>query len=232
MLNSQKTKIPVKALIFDMDGTMIDNMMIHHRAWQKKLQELGLEMTLEDVKRDIHGVNNEIIKRLFDDRFTDKEVAQIAWDKEAAYREIYADQIKLLPGLQEFLDTAKELGIPMGIGTAAPKENAEFAMEALELQPYFKTVVHSDMVARGKPDPQVFKMVADDLNINLKDCLIFEDSPTGAQAAANGNSKSIILTTTHTQDEFSSINGVQTFIKDYKTVSLIKDENRNFYLQF
>ena len=127
MLNSQKTKIPVKALIFDMDGTMIDNMMIHHRAWQKKLQELGLEMTLEDVKRDIHGVNNEIIKRLFDDRFTDKEVAQIAWDKEAAYREIYADQIKLLPGLQEFLDTAKELGIPMGIGTAAPKENAEFA---------------------------------------------------------------------------------------------------------
>ncbi|MEH6659168.1 HAD family phosphatase [Leeuwenhoekiella marinoflava] len=231
-MNSQKTKIPVKALIFDMDGTMIDNMMIHHRAWQKKLQELGLEMTLEDVKRDIHGVNNEIIKRLFDDRFTDKEVAQIAWDKEAAYREIYADQIKLLPGLQEFLDTAKELGIPMGIGTAAPKENAEFAMEALELQPYFKTVVHSDMVARGKPDPQVFKMVADDLNINLKDCLIFEDSPTGAQAAANGNSKSIILTTTHTQDEFSSINGVQTFIKDYKTVSLIKDENRNFYLQF
>ena len=214
MLNSQKTKIPVKALIFDMDGTMIDNMMIHHRAWQKKLQELGLEMTLEDVKRDIHGVNNEIIKRLFDDRFTDKEVAQIAWDKEAAYREIYADQIKLLPGLQEFLDTAKELGIPMGIGTAAPKENAEFAMEALELQPYFKTVVHSDMVARGKPDPQVFKMVADDLNINLKDCLIFEDSPTGAQAAANGNSKSIILTTTHTHDEFSSINGVQTFIKD------------------
>lgn len=215
-----------------MDGTMIDNMMIHHRAWQKKLQELGLEMTLEDVKRDIHGVNNEIIKRLFDDRFTDKEVAQIAWDKEAAYREIYADQIKLLPGLQEFLDTAKELGIPMGIGTAAPKENAEFAMEALELQPYFKTVVHSDMVARGKPDPQVFKMVADDLNINLKDCLIFEDSPTGAQAAANGNSKSIILTTTHTQDEFSSINGIQTFIKDYKTLSLIKDENRNFYLQF
>ncbi|RXG29981.1 HAD family hydrolase [Leeuwenhoekiella marinoflava] len=231
-MNSQKTKIPVKALIFDMDGTMIDNMMIHHRAWQKKLQELGLEMTLEDVKRDIHGVNNEIIKRLFDDRFTDKEVAQIAWDKEAAYREIYADQIKLLPGLQEFLDTAKELGIPMGIGTAAPKENAEFAMEALELQPYFKTVVHSDMVARGKPDPQVFKMVADDLNINLKDCLIFEDSPTGAQAAANGNSKSIILTTTHTQDEFSSINGIQTFIKDYKTLSLIKDENRNFYLQF
>ncbi|RXG13365.1 HAD superfamily hydrolase (TIGR01509 family) [Leeuwenhoekiella aestuarii] len=229
---SQKTKIPVKALIFDMDGTMIDNMMIHHRAWQKKLKELGLDMTLEEVKRDIHGVNNEIIRRLFGDRYTDEEVAQIAWDKEAAYREIYADQIKLLPGLQEFLDNAKKLGIPMGIGTAAPKENAEFAIEALKLQPFFKTVVHSDMVARGKPDPQVFEMVADDLAIKLEECLVFEDSPTGAQAAANGKSKSIVLTTTHTQNEFSAINGIQNFMADYNNINLYKAEDESFYLRF
>ena len=124
----------------------------------------------------------------------------------------------------QFIDIYDVLETP-----SSPVEDPRFNTNP---EPYFKTVVHSDMVARGKPDPQVFKMVADDLNINLKDCLSFEDSPTGAQAAANGNSKSIILTTTHTQDEFSSINGVQTFIKDYKTVSLIKDENRNFYLQF
>ena len=225
-------KIAVKALIFDMDGTMIDNMMIHHRAWQKKLKELGLEMTLDEVKRDIHGVNNEIIKRLFGDRFTAEEIAQIAWDKEAAYREIYADKIRMLPGLQQFLDAAKALKIPMGIGTAAPKENAEFAVEALQLEPYFQTVVHSDMVDRGKPDPQVFEMVASRLQVVLKDCMIFEDSPTGAQAAANGNAQSVILNTTHTPDEFERISKIQHFMTDYKNIQLTKSDDGAFYLQF
>ena len=229
--NTKPRKIPVKALIFDMDGTMIDNMMIHHRAWQKKLKELGLAMSIEEVKRDIHGVNSEIIKRLFGDRFNEQEIAQIAWDKEAAYREIYADQIKMLPGLQQFLDTAKALQIPMGIGTAAPKENAEFAVEALKLQPYFQTVVHSDMVDRGKPDPQVFEMVAERLAVDLKDCLIFEDSPTGAQAAANGAAQSVILTTTHTQEEFDAIDKIQHFMHDYLAIDLAKAEGDRFNVQ-
>ncbi len=212
--------LKIRALIFDMDGTMFNNMMIHHRAWQKKLSELGLEMTLEEVKRDIHGVNEEIIQRLFGDRFTQEERKQIAWDKEAAYREIYADKITLLPGLQAFLNRAKELGIPMGIGTAAPGENAEFAIQALELEPYFKTVVHSDMVQRGKPDPQVFEMVSADLGIPLAESLIFEDSPTGAKAAANGGSKSVVLTTTHLEEEFSHIENIQHFMQHYRRLTL------------
>jgi len=224
--------IRIRALLFDMDGTMFNNMMIHHRAWQKKLSELGLDMTLEEVKRDIHGVNEEIIKRLFGDRFDEAERRQIAWDKEAAYREIYADKIKLLPGLQDFLDRAKELKIPMGIGTAAPKKNAEFAIEALQLETYFKAVVHSDMVQRGKPDPQVFEMVSAALNIPLAESLIFEDSPTGAKAAANGDSKSIILTTTHTPEEFESIDRIQHFMKDYEQVELTDAGESWFELHF
>ncbi|MCC4213864.1 HAD family hydrolase [Leeuwenhoekiella parthenopeia] len=224
--------IRTRALIFDMDGTMFNNMMIHHRAWQKKLSELGLEMTLEEVKRDIHGVNEEIIKRLFGDRFNEAERRQIAWDKEAAYREIYADKIKLLPGLQAFLDKAKELKIPMGIGTAAPGENAEFAIEALQLEIYFKTVVHSDMVQRGKPDPQVFEMVSAELDIPLVESLIFEDSPTGAKAAANGGSKSVILTTTHTPEEFESIDRIQHFMQDYEQVELADAGAGWFELRF
>lgn len=233
-MNKTKTskKIKAKALLFDMDGTMFDNMMIHHRAWQKKLRELGLEMTLDEVKRDIHGVNGEIIRRLFGDRFSSEEISQIAWDKEAAYRKIYADKIELLPGLQQFLDLAKSLEIPMGIGTAAPKENAFFAIESLNLNSYFNAVVHSDMVQRGKPDPQVFEMVATKLNIDLHECLIFEDSPTGAQAAANGNAKSIILTTTHTESEFSAIKGIQHFRNDYKNLRISKENNGLFAITF
>ncbi|MDP5043956.1 MAG: HAD family hydrolase, partial [Leeuwenhoekiella sp.] len=127
---------------------------------------------------------------------------------------------------------AKALKIPMGIGTAAPKENAEFAIEALSLQPYFKTVVHSDMVQRGKPDPQVFEMVAEHLNIKLSESLIFEDSPTGAKAAANGNSKSIILTTTHSESEFSTIPAIQHFMPDYTQIKLSKGIRDLFYIEY
>ena len=157
---SNNKEIPFQALIFDMDGTMIDNMMIHHRAWQRKLASLGLELTLEEVRRDIHGVNEEIIERLFGDRFDTEEIKQIAWEKEEEYRKIYAGEVALLPGLEVFLDKAKALEIPMGIGTAAPEGNVSFIMEALDLQRYFEIVVHSGMVSRGKPDPEVFEQVA------------------------------------------------------------------------
>ena len=112
-----------KGIIFDMDGTMIDNMMIHHRAWQRKLAELGMELTVEEVKENIHGINEEILERLFGDRFTPEERQQIAWEKEAAYREIYFPDVQLLPGLPQFLQHVQDAGIPMAIGTAAPPEN-------------------------------------------------------------------------------------------------------------
>jgi len=89
----------MKGIIFDMDGTMVDNMMIHHRAWQKQLASLGLEMSLEEVQEKIHGVNHEILERLFGDRFTPAERLQIANAKEAAYREIFLPELQLIDGL-------------------------------------------------------------------------------------------------------------------------------------
>ncbi len=79
----------MKGIIFDMDGTMVDNMMVHHRAWQRKLAQLGLDMTLEEVMESIHGVNTEILARLFGDRFTPEDCKRIAWEKEYEYRQIF-----------------------------------------------------------------------------------------------------------------------------------------------
>ncbi len=218
-----------KALIFDMDGTMIDNMMVHHRAWQRKLKTLGLDLTIEEVMRDIHGVNDEIIKRLFGDRFTDAEVKQIAWEKEAEYRDLYADNAALVPGLEDFLKEAKALGIPMGIGTAAPGENVDFIMDALNLHDYFSVVVHADHVKKGKPNPEVFEKVALGLDIPLHDCVIFEDSPTGAKAAQNGDSQSIIFTSTHNQEDFEGIGAIAAFLPDFTSLTIKTSENVGIY---
>ena len=200
-------QLPTQALLFDLDGTLVDNMMVHHRAWQRKLKELGLDYSLERVKEEIHGVNLEILEKLFGDRFTLAERKQIAWDKEATYREIFAADFKanIVPGALEFIRQAYAVGIPMAIGTAGPKENAEFVVENLGVGHMMGHLVHSGMVSKGKPDPEVFQQCADALGIDLKDCVIFEDSVTGARAANNAGCPVVVLTTTHDEPEFTEL---------------------------
>ena len=222
--------IPIKALLFDLDGTLVDNMMVHHRAWQRKLKELGLDYSLERVKEEIHGVNLEILERLFGDRFTLEERKQIAWDKEAAYREIFAEDFRanIVPGALDFIRKSHELGIPMAVGTAGPKENAFFVVRNLGVEELMGHLVHSGMVSKGKPDPEVFRQGADALDVPLADCLIFEDSVTGAQAANNAGSPVIVLTTTHVREEFSDLD-VAAFRPDFTSLTPGRDD-RGFYV--
>jgi len=201
--------------IFDMDGTMVDNMMVHHRAWQRKLATLGLELTLEEIRQTIHGINEEIIERLFGNRFTPAERQQIALEKEAEYRSIFLPELRLINGLDTFLRTAAKRGIPMGIGSAAPPENVQFVLENLGLHPLFRAVIDSGQVSKGKPDPEVFLTVAERLGLPPEQCLVFEDSPTGAEAARRAGMPTVIVTTTHTPDEFAHFDHVVRTIRDF-----------------
>ena len=79
-----------KALIFDMDGTMVDNMMTHHRGWQKTLAAYGLQLTLEEVVATCHGKNVEIIERIFPGKYSLAERERISFEKESGYREIFS----------------------------------------------------------------------------------------------------------------------------------------------
>jgi len=209
-----------KGLIFDMDGTMVDNMMVHHRAWQRKLSKMGMEMSIEEVMAKIHGVNEEILERLFGDQLTSAERKQHAWEKEEEYRNIYRSDVTLIAGLSEFLDKMKSQGMPMAIGTAAPPENANFILDTLDLRHYFKGIFHSEDVTKGKPDPEVFELAADSLGLKLTDCLVFEDSITGAEAANRGGAKAVIVTTTHKQEEFQHYDHIAAFIENFSGFDL------------
>lgn len=211
---------PYQALLFDMDGTLIDSMMVHHEAWRVALAERGLHMSIDEVKEQIHGVNHEILLRLFGESFTKEEAVRFAWEKEAAYRRIYAADIALISGAQRFLDRAKALNIPMALATAAPVENVDFVFEHLPLQGHFPVVKHAGDVQRGKPDPQVFELAAKGLGADVKECLVFEDSITGALAAKNGASDAVIITSTHAEAEFDGMDHIVAFADDFLEFTL------------
>lgn len=205
--------------IFDMDGTMVDNMMVHHRAWQTKLAELGLDLTLENVIARCHGRNDEILHRLFGDRFTVDERRQISREKEAQYRITFQHELKLIQGLPEFLQAAHDLGIPLAIGTAANIENVDYVLDSLNIRHFFTAVLCESDVTKGKPDPEVFLKAADLIGLPYAQCLVFEDSPTGARAAHNAGMKSVLLTTTHRQAEFDEFDNVLAFAADYASLN-------------
>lgn len=210
----------IKGFIFDMDGTMVDNMMVHHRAWQRKLAALALEMTLAEVKASVHGVNEEIIERLFGDRFSPQERHRIAYEKEAEYRQIFLPELKLLDGLHDFLQMAQAAGLTLGIATAAPAENVDFVLDELNIRHFFKTVVHAGHVTKGKPDPEVLQKAAAGMQLPLNQCVVFEDSPTGAETAYRAGCPAWIVTTTHTPDEFSHFPNVRGFLHDFSHLSI------------
>ncbi len=199
---------------------MVDNMMIHHRAWQRKLKELGLDLTLPEVMQKVHGVNEEILERLFGDRFTHEERVVFSRAKEAEYRNIFKPELKLISGLHEFLLTLKESKMPLGIGSAAPPENVDFVLDNLGIRQFFKVVLHARNVSAGKPHPEIYLKVADGLGLPIKDCLIFEDSPVGVEAARRAGSSAIVVTTTHREEEFKKFPNVLKFIPDYTKIDL------------
>jgi beta-phosphoglucomutase len=210
----------IQGFIFDMDGTMVDNMMTHHRAWQIKLKELGLDWTIEQVKAEVHGINEQILERLFGDRFTSAERKRLSFEKEQRYRDVFLTELSTINGLTDFLTAAMAQNTPLSIGTAAPVENVDFVLDNLNLRSFFKGVIHAGMVEKGKPDPEVFEKAAASMGIPLKNCLIFEDSVVGAQAALNAGCPVVIVTTTHAREEFAAFPNVVKFIKDYTEIGV------------
>jgi beta-phosphoglucomutase len=213
----------IRGIIFDMDGTMVDNMMVHHRAWQRKLASLGLELTMEEVMEQIHGVNEEILERLFGGRFTAAERKRVAWEKEAEYRKIFKSELQLVKGLPALLDQLQNMDFPFGIGTAAPAENADFVLDELNIRSYFKAIVHAGHVSKGKPNPEVFQKAASGIGIPPGHCLVFEDSPTGIYTAQNAGCKAVAVLTTHQKEEFEQYDNVVGYINDFSKVALRND---------
>ena len=210
-----------KAFLFDLNGTMIDDMQFHLKAWYHILNDdLGANLSWEETKSHMYGKNSELLIRVFGkDRFTQEETDRLSLEKEKRYQQEYKPHLQLIPGLQQFLEKAHALNIPMAIGSAATMFNVDFAVDNLNIRHYFKAIVSADHVHTSKPHPETFLKAAELVGIDPGNCLVFEDAPKGVEAAQNAGMPSVVLTTMHEKEEFATYNNIIQYIRDYTQLS-------------
>ena len=212
-----KMNIKAKALLFDLNGTMIDDMNYHTTAWRNILNnDLGANFTRNEVKAQMYGKNEEVLTRFFGKgHFTMERMNELSTEKEKRYQEAYLPKLALIDGLKEFLEMAKAAGIKMAIGSAAIPYNIDFVLDNLHLREYFPVIVSAHDVTISKPHPETFLQCAAALNIDPKDCMVFEDAPKGVESALNAGMQTFVLTTTHPKEDFEQYNNVIGFGADY-----------------
>lgn len=206
----------IKAFLFDLNGTMIDDMAYHTEAWYKIVNDLGAHFSREEVKKEMYGKNSEVLVRIFGkDRFTDEEMRTLSIEKEKKYQETFRPHLKLISGLDSFLKQASSQGIKMAVASAAIPYNIDFVLDGLHIRRYFQAIVSADDVKRSKPDPETFVQAAQKLGIAPENCLVFEDNPKGVEAARNGGMKAVVITTMHEKHEFNHLENVIGFIDNF-----------------
>ena len=203
---------------------MIDDMAFHVKAWYHLLNdELGAGLSEEQVKVQMYGKNSEVMDRIFGKgHFSAEEADRLSLEKEKRYQAAYLPHLKLIEGLPDFLETARQMHIPMAIGSAAMPFNINFVLDNLHLRKYFSAIVSANDVEYSKPDPETYLKAAALLQIAPDDCLVFEDAPKGVEAALNAGMQSVVLTTMHEKDEFSQYPNVIHFIEKYSNAFIQK----------
>jgi beta-phosphoglucomutase len=206
-----------KAFLFDMNGTMINDMQYHISAWHRILNEFGANITLEGMKEECYGKNHELIERIIPGRFTEEEKDKMSIEKERQYQQDFRPRLKLVNGLERFLRESHKAGMKLGIGSAAIRFNI-FVLDGLNIRKYFDAIVTADDVRRSKPDPETWSKLAEILGLARGDCLVFEDSPKGAESALNAGMKCVVITNLHSGQEFDKYINVLGFINDFDDI--------------
>jgi beta-phosphoglucomutase len=182
-----------KAAIWDVDGTLVDTAELHFQAWLDICREQGRDFTREDFAATFGQRNPEIIRTLFGERFSQKEIAELGDGKEVLYRSAASKGVELLPGARELVEELHRAGFVQAIGSSAPRANLELILRLTGIARFFAAIVSSEDTQRGKPDPQVFLLAAERLGVAPARCVVFEDAVAGVQAARAGAMKCVAV---------------------------------------
>jgi len=206
------------AIIFDLDGTLIDNNSYHIEAWKVFYKRLNREWSDEEYKTEFNGkINRDIFNYIFQRELMPEEINAFTNEKEALYRQLYAPYISPIHGLIEVLNQMQSASIKMAIATSGLPENVRFMFDYVPIEKYFEKVVDATYITHGKPNPEIFLKAASFVKADPIHCIAFEDSVAGVRSAKSAGMKVVGLTTTHTKEDMQE---ADLIIKDYTEINL------------
>ncbi len=210
----------VQALLFDLDGTLIDSMPHHHTAWVEWHARRGLKIDADSFFVSTAGRSNDEIFRDMLPGTSAAEIAVLVDEKETLYREFAAPSLALIAGAQDFVLRAKEAGLRLAVCTASTPQNMALAFQRFGIDAWVETVVSPADGLRGKPHPDIFLEAARRLGIAPELCVVYEDAPLGVEGARRARMNAVALTTTLPASAFAEFDNLLAIAADFTTLAL------------
>lgn len=214
----------IKGVVFDFNGTLFWDTIIHNKAWDIFLEKNNIELSNKEKNKKIHGKNNkDILNTLISNQLSKEEVNRLSLEKEKIYQELCLQtNMQLAPGVKEFLYFLKSINIPFTIATASELNNVDFYFKHLALNSFFERskVIFNDGSIKSKPDPQIFQKAINIMGLRECETLIFEDSISGIIAAENSKAAKIIIVNSN-DDDYSRW--------DYQQITNFMEVDKNLF---
>ena len=212
-----------------MDGTIVNSLPCHKRAWIETFGKRGRDFTDDDFKWANGRKNEEIIPRILDLKMSLEEVNLIANEKEATFRRLVKDNIKALPGAVELIRSLAEVKMQLALVSSTPKENIELITKTMGIKKYFNLFINGGDVKEGKPNPQAFLLAAKKLGVEPKNCVVMEDAVVGVQAAKRAGMYCVAVTNAYRREDISEADIVVNSLEEItvKTIEELLASSKN-----
>jgi len=206
----------IKAVIFDMDGTVVDTTQLEYIAWKRMFDEQNVDFSYDEYIQVLGAKGAEIVKGKLHKE--ESFIEDLLEKKEEYFKELVQQKgLELIPDVEKVLLESRKLQLKLALATGASQEKLDFIMEKFNILHYFDAVVTADNVKNGKPDPEVFLRASEKLQVAPEECLALEDASNGVEAAQKANMACIAITSTRGRDQLEK---ADLIIDRYQDLSL------------